>query len=85
MNFAVLARDAGVDTVFLHAPGADLIRENIDAASRDGVIELHGPAVTPAARQLIHQRAESVGWRISVDLFATKKNTICISFFARFA
>jgi hypothetical protein len=26
-----------------------------------------------------------VGWRISVDLFATKKNAICTCFFARFA
>ena len=85
MDFVVLARNAGVDTVFLHAPGADLIRENIDAASRSGAIDLHGPAVTPAARQLIHQRAESVGWRISVDLFATKQNAICPRFFARFA
>ena len=57
MDFSVLTQDAGVDTVFLHAPGPDLIRKNIDTASLDGAIGLHGHAVTPAERQLIQQCA----------------------------
>ena len=76
MEFSVLARDAGVDTVFLHAPGADLIREEIDAASRDGAISLKGPAVTPDTHSTIHDCAAAVGWRISIDLFATRENSI---------
>ena len=63
----------------------DLIREDTDAASRDGAISSKGPAVTPDTHRTIHDCAAAVGWRISIDLFATRENSIAQRFFARFA
>ena len=63
----------------------DLIREDIDAASRTGALALHGPAITQSAASLVHASASSLGWRISIDLFASRKNNITPRFFAQFA
>ena len=63
----------------------DLIREDTDAASRDGAISPKGLAVTPDTHRTIHDCAAAVGWRISIDLFATRENSIAQRFLARFA
>jgi hypothetical protein len=45
MNFFVLT---GIDTVFLHAHGTDLVRKNIDAVSLERAISLHGSVIKAA-------------------------------------
>jgi hypothetical protein len=84
-EFSVLTRDAEVDSVFLHAPGVDLIQEDIDAASRAGMLALHGPAFNQDAVSLVHALAFPLDWRISIDLFASRTNTIAQRSFAQFA
>jgi hypothetical protein len=71
--------------VFLHAPGVDLIQEDIDAASRAGALALHGPALTKKTVQLVHEKAASIGWKITIDLFAKRKINITQQFFTQFA
>ena len=63
----------------------DLIREDISSASRDGAISLKGPPVTPETSHAIHACAAAAGWRISIDLFTTRENSISQCFFARYA
>ena len=61
--------------LFLHVPGTTLMAEGIDAASRAGAEAELGPACGPALLAAIRGTAARLGWTISIDLFATKKNT----------
>ena len=74
MEFSVLSCDAGVETVFLHAPGVDLISEEIDAASRDSVqglfMTLSTHSATSPADRPMWQIADS-GCQLSITNVST--------------
>ena len=43
MRFALLQRDARCHTLYLHAPGAQLIKEGVDGLSREAAADVAGP------------------------------------------
>ena len=47
-SFNELCTESGVEPLFLHAPGSDLVREGIDAASRDLAMALPALRAPPA-------------------------------------
>ena len=71
-----------MSTPLLHVPGLTLVDEGIDGASRDGnafgeganVEGILGPAVSDELWAKILGLADSVGWRPTVDLFASASN-----------
>ena len=85
MELTTMARDLQIELLFLHAPGKTLVAERVDAASRDGVKEIRGPAVCGELKDSVFQLAGSLGWDISVDLFASNENRLVPRFFARYA
>ena len=84
MRLSKFAASLNCDTLFLHAPGRDLIEEGIDRLSRDVAISLRGPSCNTSLRLLINKMAVSLHWTLSVDLFATSSNTLTPRFFSRF-
>ena len=76
MRLSKFAASLNCDTLFLHAPGRDLIEEGIDRLSRDVALFLRGPSCNASLRLLISNTAVSLHWILSVDLFATSTNTL---------
>jgi hypothetical protein len=83
--FNRLAETMKTEHYFLHAPGAALVAEGIDEASRAGAEQVHFPACTENMRTLMRQMAGTRGWTITVDLFATETNALTPRFFSRYA
>jgi len=71
--------------LFLHAPGRVLIEEGVDDASRSLAQEIAGPVSGPLLRKRVLAAAEALGWRITVDAFASHANALVPRFFARYA
>ena len=85
MELVTIARDFQIELLFLHAPGKTLVAEQVDAASRDGVKEIRGPAVCGELKAAVFRLAEEKGWPITIDLFATNENRLVPRFCARYA
>ena len=85
MRTCRLEHSLGCNTLHLHAPGRVLIEEGVDDLSRDRAIEVAGPVSGPLLRQKALQLAKSLGWRLTVDSFASESNSLLPRFFARYA
>lgn len=70
---------------FLHCPGAVIIDEGVDAASRSGVASILGPACAPSLRALIARVEVALSRRITVDLFASNCNALVPRFYSMYA
>ena len=71
-----LAQSLHIELLYLHVPGTTLVAEHVDSASRDDAADRQGPACSLSLAQLIHEFAHSLGWRISVDRFASECNAL---------
>ena len=86
------AADSNVDYLPWHVPGLQLVEEGIDGASRSGVLfgpdanlaAVLGAAVSDRLWSSISTAAASVGWRVTVDAFATESNARAPRFWSRF-
>ena len=85
MELVTIARDQQIELLFLHAPGSALIAEQVDAASREGVREVRGAAAVGLLKDAVWSLAASLGWTISIDLFASNENRLVPRFFAWYA
>ena len=84
MRMTRLAAASNIDLLFLHVPGATLVQEGLDSASRTLAQLERGPACSPPLRSLIHGAARRHGWSLSIDLFACSENSLCDRFYSRF-
>jgi len=71
--------------LYLHAVGRVLIDEGVDDSSCPLAQEVAGPASGPLLRESVFTIARGIGWDITVDAFASSKNSLVPRFFARFA
>ena len=62
-----------------------LIDEGVDDLSRDHALEVAGPLSGPLLREKALQLAHSLGWRLTIDAFASERNSLLPRFFARYA
>jgi hypothetical protein len=85
MRACHLQRRVRCNPLYLHAPGRVLVAEGIDAHSRDGALEVIGPACGPRIRALVLALAKTCGWTITIDAFASESNCLVPRFFARYA
>jgi len=83
-RFNELCSESSVEPLFLHAPGSDLVREGIDAASRSLAIGIAGPACSPRLKTMVFALAARHGWRITVDAFASFGNRLVDRYFSEF-
>ena len=73
-----------------HVPGLALVAEGIDGASRGGgdlgddcVDAIVGPAVSDDLWGRIEEELQKLGWRVTIDLFASASNARCERFCSR--
>ncbi len=85
MRFALLQRDARCHSLFLHAPGSQLVAEGVDDLSRTTATDVAGPVSSPLIRSHADALARSLGWDLTVDAFASEANSLLLWFFARYA
>jgi hypothetical protein len=85
MRFALLQRDARCHSLFLHAPGSQLVAEGINDLSRTSAAAVAGPVSSPLVRSHADLLARSLGWELTVDAFASESNSLLPRFFARYA
>ena len=92
LYLARCAAAANVDVLPWHVPGLQLVAEGIDGASRAGddlglginVQSTLGPAVSDGLWAKVQEVSASVGWRITVDAFASASNTRAARFWSEF-
>ena len=90
MRVSRLSAVHNVNPMFLHVPGTQLIKEGVDAMSRDGTTDrlgaasLRGPACSHSLKQRIFGMAARLGWSISVDLFASGCNRLVPRYFSQY-
>ena len=75
-SMALAALEAGCKALYLHVPGAEMIAEGVDGASRDGAKRIIGPACSERGRAKIRSLLAQHGWNITIDLFAAACNRI---------
>jgi hypothetical protein len=85
MRFAHLQRAVRCHTLFLHAPGLQLVAEGVDDLSRAVAVDVAGPVSSPLVRQHAQLLAQSLGWELTIDAFASESNSLLPRFFARYA
>jgi hypothetical protein len=85
MRFARLQHAARCNTLYLHAPGTVLITEGVDDLSRESAADVAGPVSSPRVRSRVFRLAASLGWKLTVDAFASAANSLLPRFFARYA
>jgi hypothetical protein len=85
IEFTALVRDLSVEPLFLHAAGTTLVQEGIDGLSREAAIAVGGPAVGPTIKYGIRKIEETMGLRVSIDLFASCANRLVERFYSQFA
>lgn len=73
------------ETLFLHAPGKDLVAEGIDDASRRLAQGVSSPASSRLLKNTARSIAERHGWTITVDAFASLCNRVVDRFFSEHA
>ena len=76
--------DISPPPAFLFAPGEVLKAEGVDELSRADARAQRAMESTSALRLIVREEAERLGWKISVDLFASSSNCIVPRFFARY-
>lgn len=81
----LLCAELRVEPLFLHAPGKVLVDEGVDDASRSLAVSISGPACSPRLRAEVHAIASRLGWRITVDAFASLCNRVVNRFFSEYA
>lgn len=92
LRFARLCATLDIDAVLHHVAGLQLVAEGVDGASRggdhfgeganlDGIL---GPSVSSSLWSQISSTLASIGWRITVDAFATESNRRATRFWSRF-
>jgi hypothetical protein len=85
MTVCRLQRHLRCDTLYLHAPGRVLVEEGVDDLSRTGALDIAGPVSSSLVRDHSLKLAQSLGWTLTVDAFASKSNSLLPRFFARYA
>ena len=85
MRFARLQHAARCNTLYLHAPGTVLIEEGVDDLSRETAADVAGPVSGTLVRSHALRLAASLGWKLTVDAFASEANSLLPRFFARSA
>ena len=65
---------AGIFPTFLHVSGEALIEDGHDDASRSKAKSLLGPSCSPALWDRVLLASKSVGWELTVDMFAAAAN-----------
>jgi hypothetical protein len=84
--FALLCTRLGLDEpLLLHAPGVQLVAEGVDDLSRAVISGENAICSNMALRTLVEEQAALLGWKVSVDLFATASNSLSPRFYSRFA
>jgi hypothetical protein len=79
-------RDHGMDDLYLHAPGKVLVAEGIDGLSRETAENVNGPASGDRLRELVRYLVMEQGWgEVTLDLFASRANTLVPRYFSWFA
>jgi hypothetical protein len=92
LRFARLCAILDIDAVLRHVAGLQLVAEGVDGASRggdhfseganlDGIL---GPSVSSSLWSQVSSTLASIGWRITVDAFATESNRRATRFWSRF-
>lgn len=81
----LLCAELRVEPYFLHAPGKALVDEGVDDASRSLAEGVSGAACSPKLRAEVHAIASRLGWRITVDAFASLCNRVVDRFFSEYA
>ena len=92
LRFARLCAELDIDAVIHHVAGLQLIEEGVDGASRGGdhfgddanLDSTLGPAVSPSLWSQICSALAIIGWRVTVDAFATESNRCVARFWSRF-
>jgi hypothetical protein len=64
-------------------PGREVVRLGVDGLSRASGVDNGDLRTGPVARQGIAQLCTDLGWRISVDLFSSPENSLCVRFCTR--
>lgn len=65
---------AGVFPTFLHVSGEALIEDGHDDASRSKAKSLLGPSCASVLWDRVLMASESVGWELTIDMFAAAAN-----------
>ena len=92
LRFARLCAELDIDTVIHHVAGLKLVEEGVDGASRGGdhfgndanLDSTLGPSVSSSLWSQICSALEIIGWRVTVDAFATESNRCVTRFWSRF-
>ena len=92
LRFTRLCATLDVDIVLHHVAGLKLIEEGIDGASRNGdyfgtdanLDSTLGPSISSALWAQITSVLDVIGWRVTVDAFATESNRRAVRFWSRF-
>ncbi len=92
LRFARLCAALDIDTVLHHVAGLQLITEGVDGASRGGdhfgtdanLESTLGPSVSSSLWSQISSALMTIGWRVTVDAFATESNRRAPRFWSRF-
>lgn len=84
-HFSLLCADLGLEPLFLHAPGSDLVLEGVDHASRGLASQIAGPACSHILRHKVFSLADRLGWRVTIDAFASFTNRLVDRYFSEYA
>jgi hypothetical protein len=85
MRSCLAHRQARCQVLTLHAPGRVLVDEGVDDHSRAEALEVAGPVSSRRVRQRALALAESCGWTLTIDAFASASSSLLPRFFARYA
>lgn len=88
-----LAYENELDLLLTHVPGLSLVDEGIDGASRTGthfgpdanLAHVLGPRIGDGLWATIQALLAPLGWRVTVDLFATESNARAARFYSRYS
>ena len=85
VRFAGRCARLRTENYFLHVPGNLLVEEGVDGASRELARQVSFPASTYLMKELLREEAASLGWTLSLDLFASGSNAVVPRYFSRCA
>lgn len=78
-----LSASMGITLFSGWVPGTDIIRSGADGLSREDGLDWHGWGPGTATQSVVQDMAAVLGWKLTVDLFASGDNAKCDRFFAR--
>jgi hypothetical protein len=85
IRFTRLQHAARYNMLYLHAPGTVLVEEGVDDLSRETAADVAGLVSGTLVRAHVLRLAASLGWKLTVDAFASEANSLLPRFFARYA